>query len=174
MPTYRRESRDYQFVPAIGSALSVQQYNDVGTLSGPVTLDIREGTLTEILHFADTTHSGSAGGELCTRTGCAWDYALSLQFPGHIVGGRLEAAFVEQIVGSSAYVFVTFWMGDPLYWAARKLDARSKRGKCLLTRSQTRFVSDARSVIGLNLAGKGHDMLARYLGDDEQGKPLWW
>ena len=173
MPVYTRASRLYKFVPAIGSCLAVQQYSDLGVLSNPTLLDIAGGTLTENPINADVTNSGSAGGVLRERVGFDWNFALNLQFPAQLLGGALAAEFVDQIVGSSNHIRVTFNMGDPLYWTVRGLSPRSKRGRCLLSLSETRFVNDAKQVVGVNLAGEGSDLLFRYLGEDQQGAPLW-
>lgn len=174
MPVYTRASREYKFVPAIGSSLSVQTYNDYGELGGAATLDIQEGTLSEELLDVDVTNSGSNGAILRERTGADWAFALVLQFPGQLLGGALAARFVEQIIGSSNHILLTFHFGDPLWWTSRGLSALNKRGKALLTAAEARFASDGRSVIGLNLAGKGSGLLIRYEGDVAQGYPLWW
>jgi len=175
MPTYTRASRDYDFVPGIGSNLVISNYNDAGVLLTPgVILDIEQGFIRETWKNKDTTHSGSNGATLRTRTGYDWRFACVLSFPAQVEGG-LATAFVQTLAASMRKIHIQFNIGDPMFWTARGLPPRSLRAtKALLSECETRLDSRGDDVVGLNIAGEGSSLLWTYLAGVAQYPGVWF
>ena len=166
-----RASRVYEFQPSAGSSVLVKQYNPLLSMTEPVlpvTFDIELGVLNDIYIDQESTNSGGVGETQRTRTGFDWNYALSLSFPKAMIGGELALAFAQQLLGSSNYVWMQFFMGDPDAWPEGT--ARSFVGtRSLLGNVKQRFDVKDHRVIGLNIAGKGSSLLRAYYGSD----PVW-
>ena len=186
-PIFTRPSRDYQFVPGIGSNLVVRQYDAAGNITPPLSqagtiLDIEQGFIRPLFRNRNTTNSGSNGADLYTRVGAGWRFALVLSFPALVdlvevdnvnAGNALITAFVEELLGSRRSVHLQFNVGDPQYWSTQDLPQRSYRAaKALLDdSSEIRFDSTGTEVIGMNLVGVGNSLLWNYL-DDTRQSPL--
>lgn len=170
-PPFTRASRQYKFTAATGSSVLVKQYTVAGALLEPgVLFDIELGVLTDVYINQDVTHSGSNGATLRERTGGDWSYALTLSFPAALIGGRLEVAFVQQLLGSNDSVWMRFNMGDPEFWSDRALPPRSFLGrKSLLGNVVQRFDVLGKRVVGLNVAGEGNSLLRAELNY----QPVW-
>jgi hypothetical protein len=168
MATYTRASRDFDFVPGQGSSIVIKQYDVNGQIiDNGVILDIESGFIRSTLLNKETTHSGSNGAVLRTRTGADWRFACVLSFPANPIG---EVLFVEHLTNSMRSVWVQFNVGDPDFWTRRNLYARSYRGKALLDEVEERFDATGTEVIGLNVSGSGNGLLYPYL-DEAQGDP---
>ncbi len=172
MATYTRASRDYEFVPGIGSNMTIKQYGTDGVpIENPVTFDIETGFIREIWKNKNTTHSGSNGGTLRTRVGADWLFGCVLSFPASING--LAAAFAEVLMGQSGSVYLQFNVGDPLFWPIFT-EARNYRGKALLSTIEVRLDSTGEEVVGLNIAGEGNGQIETYLGNTQNSAQLWF
>ena len=172
-PIYTRASRDFEFIPGMGSSLEIYEYNNVGVLSQNGTLlDIERGFIREKYTNKVTTHSGSNGATLRTRVGVDWTFALELSFPANILGAGLEDAFPQTFLGSMQSFGVQFNIGDPEFWTQRAtpLPTRSYRAtKALLSALETRLDSTGTEVIGLNIAAEGNSLLWTWVGTGERG-----
>ena len=175
MPEYTRASRDYDFVPGIGSHVEIANYHPTTrVLQAGVFFDIKLGTIREVFINKVTTHSGSNGATLRTRTGFDWSFALALDFPAAVAEG-LENAYAETLLGSMLSVAVKFFIGDPLYWSSRAYPKRSFRAtKALLSNVETVLDSSGKEVVGLNIAGEGNSLLYTYLDDTPVHPGLWF
>jgi len=170
MVVFNRASRDFDFVPALGSALTVWQY-DLRTriLGTEVKFDIEQGRITETFRNKNTTHSGSNGADLYTRVGMGWTFALVLNFPARLdvvtaeqaqAGPALAAPFPHTILGISQGVRMRFDIGDPLFWTSLGLSARCMiAAKAKLESIETRLDSNGLETVGLNIAGVGSSLL---------------
>jgi hypothetical protein len=165
---FTRPSRDYDFVPGIGSSMTIFQYDGAGTLVLPgVIFDVEDWFVDERPFNKETPHSGGVGAMLRTRTGVDWIWASVLSFPARLVGTEIARGFVQQLLGASRSIAVHFNIGDPEYWASLGDEpARSYRAtKTLTNRIQTRADSRTKEVVGLNVAGEGNSLLGLYLND---------
>lgn len=176
-PPYSRASRDYDFVASVGSTVEIKQYDEQFKLVPPepatgVLFDIQSGILRDIHINRVTTHSGSNGATLRTRTGFDWNFALVLSFPAQLIGGALAAGFAQQILGSNRSIWMRFYMGDPEYWTVRGLDIRSFLGrKALLSAVEQRTDDLGLGVVGLNIAGDGNSLLRAELSGSVNSTP---
>lgn len=176
---YEQESRDYTFVPALGSYLEVKQYDALGNLvpsaaSAGVTFDIKQGIIFETWFNADTTHSGSAGSKLWTRTGYDWLFSLVLDFPAN---PTTERKWAQSHLGSMRYIAMKFYIGNPAFWAAQtgNTAVRSMQSaKALLKSCETRLDNSGMEVVGLNIAGQGSSLLWTYEGNTPIHPGLWF
>jgi hypothetical protein len=168
MPVFTEPSRDFDYVSSLGSSLTIAQYSSAGVLLTPgVTFDVNDWTIDETLFNENTTHSGSNGATLRTRTGQDWTFAAVLSFPARLVGTALAAQFVQQLLGSSRSVAVSFDIGKQEFWTTQipVEDVRQYRAdKVLLSRVQTRVaILPTPRVIGLNVAGESNSLLELFL-----------
>jgi len=173
MPQTTRPSRDYDFVPGIGSHVEIAQYHHTTrVLQAASFFDIKIGTIREFFINKNTTHSGSNGATLRTRTGFDWSFALALDFPAAVEEG-LKDRFPQSILGSSHSVAIKFFIGDPLYWSSHAWPARSYRAtKALLSSVETVLDNSGTEVVGLNIAGEGNSLLYTYLGIGANAVPV--
>jgi len=175
-PPFSRASRVWKWVPSAGASVQVKQYDQSGVLDpgDGVLFDVNLGILIDTPLNQDTTHSGDNGGSSFTRVGGIWTYRLSLGFPAALIGTEqfqvqpANLAFVQQLLGSSGYVWMQFFVGDPEYWESLGVatPVRSFIGRrSLLSEAEQRFEVGTKKVIGLNIAGQGSSLLRAMLDD---------
>ncbi len=171
---FTRESRVWEWTRASGAGVEVKQYNRFGQLDPPaasqgVLFDINLGILIDRYLNQETTNSGDNGGSSFTRVGGIWNYRLSLGFPAALIGDAELAphrAYAQQLLASSRYVWMRFFMGAPEFWIAESRQVRSFVGnRSLLGEIEQRV--EMNKVVGLNIAGQGSSLLRAMLDNDQ-------
>jgi len=176
---FTRASRDYDFVSGLGGNMILQNRNNLGTLAGQseTLFDVGQWAIKQIYRNKRTTHSGSNGADLYTRVGAGWTFAAELSFPGLLaIDDALTGVakpFAEQLVGSLQGVRVAFQVGEPSWWFARGLQARSYQA--------TKFLADVVDVtcssrgedeVVYNVVGVGSSLLGHYLQESAGATPV--
>lgn len=169
---YDEPKRDYEFIPGVGGYIAVCHYNAAGQLlPDPLILDVRRYLLACAYINADTTHSGSNGAKLRTRTGADWRFAASLSAPlRSLVGANANEqqinSFVELIVGSSRSVACCFYLGNPAFYTGQGLLPRSYRAtRALLDTVEVITDSSGEEVVELEITGSGSSLLWGFVGE---------
>jgi len=172
---YTGESRDYDFVPSQGCSLEIFRLDALGNHQNAIILDIEEGFIRELFQNDDTTHTGSNGATLRTRTGADWSFATVLAFPAKIEGG-LAVPFLQTLVGSSRSFAVKFNLGSAAFWKNLGLQGQERTyraNKAMLEEVTTRIDAKNKKVIGYNMSAVGNSLLWTWVGKNAMHPGVW-